>query len=233
MRVFYQFLGRIVVIAITAVVLIAQIGCENSPTTSGAVYSGEIGSSSSMNKTSPLTSEEEQGPDITNVPESSPSTKVTLSPGDVVDIKFFYAPDLNEMQTVRPDGKITLQFVDEIDVEGKTPIEIRQELQNKYSDILEKPDVSVIVRSLYNRVVYVAGKVTTPGIVDMPGNLTALEAVMRVGGFAEFAKIDKVVLFRQEDGHRNSFVIDFRRILSGKSDQKPIFLKPHDILFVP
>ena len=67
----------------------------------------------------------------------------------------------------------------------------------------------------------------------MPGSLTALEAVMRVGGFAEFAKIDKVILFRQEDGKRNSTVIDFRKILSGKNDQKPIFLKPRDILFVP
>jgi polysaccharide export outer membrane protein len=159
--------------------------------------------------------------------------RVTLGPGDVLDIKFFYAPELNENQTVRPDGRITLQLIGEVDVKGKTPDELRKELIKAYTGQLRNPEVAVIVRSFINRKIYVGGDVLRPGAIDMPAPITALEAIMQAGGFDyRRAEVSNVVIIRHIDGKRFGCAIDFTDALSGK-EFKPFFLEPQDIVYVP
>ena len=167
--------------------------------------------------------------------EQDPGTKVVLSPGDVLDIKFLHIPELNETLTIRPDGKITLQLVDEVLIEGKTPAEVRDKLVKMYSDKLQQTDITVIVREMPNRVVYVSGEVITPGVVRMPGRLTALEAIMQSGGFnMEYARMNRVLIIRLKKGRRQYFTVDLKAVLSAKKDaEKPFYLEPHDIVFVP
>ena len=105
---------------------------------------------------------------------ASPSP-VTLAPGDVIEIKFFYTPELNEIQTVRPDGKLALQLVGEVEVQGKTPAELREELLRLYASQLKDPEIAVMSRLLQNRRVFVGGQVNAPGVIPMPGELTLLE----------------------------------------------------------
>jgi len=165
--------------------------------------------------------------------EPEPAPKVTLAPGDVIDIKFFYTPELNHTQAVRPDGKITLQLIGEVEAEGKTPSELRAELLELYLPHLKKPEVAVIVRSLRNRRVYVGGEVNTPGLIDMPGRLTALEAIMEAGGFNMLtAEVRNVVIIRHKDGRRYGGALDLEEALEGK-EVKPFFLEPYDIVYVP
>ena len=80
--------------------------------------------------------------------EDQPAPKITLGPGDVMDIKFFYTPELNDSQAVRPDGKIMLQLVGEVTAQGRTPDELRAELVHLYTSELKNPEIAVIVRSL-------------------------------------------------------------------------------------
>ncbi len=163
---------------------------------------------------------------------AEPPPKLTLGPGDVLDVKFFYAPELNENQTVRPDGKITLQLVGDVDVNGKTPAELRESLTQAYNDQLKRPEISVFVRSLNTRRVYVAGEVKTPGLISIPGQLTALQAVMQAGGLNYLtADAKNIVIIRQKDGKYFGTVLDYKGTLEGKVGQA-FYLQPEDIVYV-
>jgi protein involved in polysaccharide export with SLBB domain len=164
-----------------------------------------------------------------------PLHKVTLGPGDVIDVKFFYNPELNESQTVRPDGKIVLQLVDEVSVYGKTPAELRNELIRLYISKLKRAEIAVLVRSFYERRVYVGGEVKTPGLIPMPGRLTVLEAIMQSGGFEpKTAQVSNVVIIRHKNGKRYGGTLNFAKILNGNGeDAKPFYLEPNDIVYVP
>ena len=158
---------------------------------------------------------------------------VALMPGDVLEIKFFYTPDLNESQTVRPDGMIALQLIGEVGVEGKTPAELRQKLLELYVPHLKAPEIAVVVRSLHNRRVFVGGEVMKPGIVEMPGEMTALEAIMQAGGFdLAKAEVRNVVVIRHGKSQRYGYSVDLKPALMGH-EVPPFYLGPEDIVYVP
>ena len=166
-------------------------------------------------------------------PRPEPVPLLNLGPGDGLDFKFFNTPELNDSQTVRPDGKITLQLIGEVMVQGKTPEELRAELIRLYIPALKNPEVVVIVRSLSDRRVYVGGEVNKPGIIPMPSRLTALEAIIEAGGFKmDTAKLKSVVIIRQREGKLRGSLIDFSGTPNGEAGP-PIYLQPRDIVYVP
>lgn len=158
---------------------------------------------------------------------------MALMPGDVIEVKFFYTPELNENQMVRPDGKIALQLIDEVEVEGKTPARLRQKLLELYAPHLKSPEIAVVVRSLYNRRVFVGGEVIRPGIVEMPGQMTLLEAVMQAGGFdLTKAEVKNVIVIRHGNGQRYGYSVNLEPALEGRN-VPPFYLGPEDIVYVP
>lgn len=164
---------------------------------------------------------------------SAPDTRVMLMPGDQLDIRFFYTPDLNDVQLIRADGKITLQLVGDIDVAGLTPPELQQKLEERYAGLIDKPTVAVIARKLNHRNIYVAGSVKTPGVQPMPGHLTALEAIMLAGGFnMKEADASEVLVIRHEGGERTSHLLDLSGAISGNKLSAPFYLHAQDIVYV-
>lgn len=162
-----------------------------------------------------------------------PAPRVTLQCGDTIEIKFTYASQFNENETVRPDGKIELQLIGEVTAQGKTPSELRDELIRLYSAQLAHPELALIVRGLYERRIYVGGEVNKPGPVDMPGEKTALEAIMDAGGFKkETAEVQNVIVVRNVDGHMVGQALDFKEILAG-GEAPQFYLQPRDIVYVP
>jgi len=159
---------------------------------------------------------------------------VRLAPGDSVEIKFFYAPELNETQAIRPDGMVSLQLVGEVKAAGRSPAEFAAHLGRVYEEQLIDASASVIVRSFGERRVLVAGAVTRPGPVEMPGRMTALEAVMLAGGFdAETAETRSVLLVRRgADGIYRGTRLDLRRAIAGAM-APAVDLRPLDIIYVP
>ncbi len=166
--------------------------------------------------------------------QSESPPKLIVGAGDIVEFKFFYNPELNDTQEVRSDGKILLQLVGEVMAEGKTPAQLRDELMKLYTPQLKRPEVAVIVRSRYERKVYVGGEVKAPGLIPMPGRLTALEAIMRAGGFEpKTARLSKVVIIRLKNGKRYGCALDFKKVIKGAEQDEPFLLEPGDIVFVP
>jgi protein involved in polysaccharide export with SLBB domain len=165
--------------------------------------------------------------------ESTAYPRVLLKPGDEIELKFYYTPELDVTQVVRPDGKIALQLIGEISVQGKTPAELREELLKLYLPHLKKPEISVILRSLQNRRVYVGGQVMTPGVIEMPAEIDVLEAIMEVGGFLlPEAEVKSVIVIRHREDQRYAYSINLENALKGETSQ-PFYLQPQDIVYVP
>ena len=165
---------------------------------------------------------------------TEPVEPLTLSPGDVIDVKFFYTPELDESQIVRPDGFISLQLVGDVRVTNLTPGGLQQELLRRYAPHLKNPKITVLVRRTYDGRVWVTGEVKRPGPVQMNGRLTVLEAVMEVGGGTRpTADLNKVLVVRQKnDGRHYGCLVNLKDVLQGREGQQ-FFLHPRDVVYVP
>lgn len=156
-----------------------------------------------------------------------------LDPGTAVEVKFHYTPEINEIQTVTPDGKITLQLVGEVEVAGKTTQQVHDELVERFRQWLVDPELVVIVRSSPTRQILVSGYVNEPGVFEMPGNMSVLQALMLAGG-ADFtvADVSQVVVLRQDPEQLRGYLVDLEPALQGKP-HTPFQLAPMDMVFVP
>ncbi len=161
------------------------------------------------------------------------SDNLALRPGDKVEVKFYYANELNDTQQIMPDGTISLQLVGSVQAAGKRPVELENELKQAFASHLKYPNVSVIVRDMYQRKVYVAGEVIQPGLVDLAGPLSPLEAIMNRGGFAmTTAEVSSVIVMRHENGKRVGYKVDLKDAMAG-GESENFQLQPQDIVYVP
>lgn len=153
--------------------------------------------------------------------------------GDVLDIKFYYYQDLSDSATVRPDGKITLQLVGDIMAKGVTPKELEQNINQKYTGILRHPNVAVIARKFVSKKIFVGGEVSTPGVIPLEGHLTALQAIISVGGFKNSAQVDNIVILKNDGNRGASYqIIDLKKHLTHEKIED-IELSSNDVVFVP
>ncbi len=159
-----------------------------------------------------------------------------LGPGDELEIKFYYAPELNLQQRIRSDGKISLQLVGDVDAAGKTPEELDAALQSAFAKHLKYPELSVIVRGMYSRRVLVTGEVLRPGPMEMPAQMSLMEAIGYSGGFnLVTANIKQVIISRDNadgSGKRTGYVVNMKDEYAG-AITTPFMLQPTDIVIVP
>ena len=154
-----------------------------------------------------------------------------IGPGDVLDLKFSSNPDMDDAVTVRSDGGITLRMVGEISATDKSTAELTQEVTKRYREYLTHPEVVVGVKQSANLQVYVGGEVISPSKVPLGGRMTALQALMTVGGPRLSAKLKEVAWVRKTGLNDASVrTLDIKAIMRGEAADP--LLQPHDILFV-
>ena len=164
----------------------------------------------------------------------TPAPKVVLGPGDVIDIRFRFLPELDYQQAIRPDGKISLQMIDEVKAAGMTPEELDKHLTQLYSTRLKSPEITVIVVTLANQVVYVGGEVQTPGVLPLVGRLTAVQAVMNSGGFKETAEPENALVIRKgTDNQPVPILVNLQKVVDGNGTSIDMPLQPADVVYVP
>lgn len=157
-----------------------------------------------------------------------------IQSGDLLEIKFFYNPELNEQVTVRPDGRIALQLVKEIDAAGMTPAQLTDLLTGKYAPQIKNPEITVLVRSFGTQKVYVDGEVNKAGLVALAEPMTVLQAVAQAGGFKDTAKRSEVILIRRgADNKRITMTMDLENAIDGSDRAQDQILKPYDIVYIP
>ena len=188
-----------------------------------SVLVGCVSQSSNVKEVEPLTLAQVQAP-----------VAYTIAPGDELDIKFFYNPELNETITVRPDGMISLQLIDEIRAAGLQPSDLDLQLTDLYSRELRKPVLTVIVRSFTRQRVYVGGEVSTPGLVELPAGMTALQAIFQSGGFRETADPSETLVIRKGPGDKLiPLRVDLAALMKAGDNAGDIQLQADDVVFVP
>jgi len=157
-----------------------------------------------------------------------------LQPGDNLEIKFFYNPELNENVTIRPDGKISLQLIDEIQAAGLTPAQLDEILTKKYSSQLKQAIVTVILKSFGGQRIYVGGEVNSPQVLTVVGKVNALQAIFDAGGLRDDAKLSSVIIVsRGSDNQPMARKVNLKQALKGKLSEKDYLLKPFDMVYVP
>lgn len=138
--------------------------------------------------------------DMVPLPMATPPSEAVyhFQTGDVMDVKFAFNPELNENLVVRPDGKVSLQFVGDIMAAGNSPTELQAALVERYRAILPKPEIVVIVRKFAPQRIYVGGHVQAPGMLTLEGQTTVLQAIVQAGGFGPGSQPDNVFVLRRK-----------------------------------
>jgi polysaccharide export outer membrane protein len=162
-----------------------------------------------------------------------PSTAYVIQIADHLGVKFYQNADLNEEVIVRPDGKISLQLVGDIQAAGREPTALAAAIEDAYRAEFTSPRVTVLVRELGGKV-YVGGEVGKPGVVPLSANLTLVQAVQQAGGFLPTAHLSQVVLIRRDsDGHPVGYALDVRPVIGGRAPADDVPLQSFDVAFVP
>jgi polysaccharide biosynthesis/export protein len=154
--------------------------------------------------------------------------------GDQLSVKLFYNPELNHELIVRPDGRISLQLLHDVVAAGLTPMEVTAMLTQGYSEHLEQPEVTVVVNSFAGRKVYVGGEVGSPGVREIIGPTTVLQAIMMSGGFKDTARTNEIVILRRDDNFKPMiFTLNAAKIMDGTDLNQDVHLAPYDTVLVP
>jgi polysaccharide biosynthesis/export protein len=175
-----------------------------------------------------------RSPVVVRDPSSADMAKEYLiGPEDVLDVLVWKnCPDLCRTVPVRPDGKVSLPLVNDVQAAGLTPMDLRRQLTEHLSEFLPTPEVSVIVREVHNFKVAVVGAVKMPGDYELKSPATVLELIARAQGLTEFANRDKVVVLRQNGAATTRIPFNYRKVAEGH-DQDNFYVRSGDIIVVP
>lgn len=158
-----------------------------------------------------------------------------IGPEDVVEISVWKAQDLSTITIVRPDGIISLPLIGEITASGLTAKELGELIAYKLEEYKQSPIVSVIVKEINSKAVFITGEILRPGKYPLKSDTTVIQAITLGGGFSQWAKKDKIVIIRKNplssEGDRIS--VRYSDIISGKDLKANILLKSGDTIIVP
>jgi polysaccharide export outer membrane protein len=151
---------------------------------------------------------------------------------DLLAVRFFGDTQLSADVVVRPDGKISLALLNDVQAAGFTPEQLGDVLEKAASKYINEPDATVIVREVRSRKVYVIGQVAKPSPVVLNTDMNVLQALTEVGGLLEYADKSNIVIVRPENGKERRFKFNYKEVTKGKNPQQNILLKPGDTILV-
>lgn len=157
----------------------------------------------------------------------------TIGESDVLAVNVWRDQELSRVLTVRPDGKITLPLIGEIQASGMTPLALQSKIAELLRDVVKNPEVTVIVQEPRSQSFNVIGEVQKPGTYTLGQRLTVLDALALAGGFRDFAKVKQVYVLRTSaEGKNEKLAFNYKKAVAGDISQI-IYLKPHDTVVVP
>jgi polysaccharide biosynthesis/export protein len=157
----------------------------------------------------------------------------TIGPQDMLDVNVWKEPDVSRTVQVRPDGKISLPLLDDIQAAGLTPKQLTDSVTEGLRKYIENPEVTVIVTQINSLRVYLIGQVTRPGAYPLLPGMTILQAISSGGGLAQFANRKKIYLMRTENGTPTKYPFNYKDVIEGRKPEQNLPLKPGDTIVVP
>lgn len=178
-----------------------------------------------------------QKPDASQKPAAVTASVVDadykIGPQDVLRIDVWKEPDISRTIPVRPDGKVSLPLLNDVQAAGLTAMQLAGSLRESLSKYLTSPQVTVTVTEINSRRVYITGEVAHAGALPLLPNMTVLQALSSAGGFTQFAKVKGIYVLRTEDGKQVKHPFNYKEVVKGNLAEQNILLQPGDVIVVP
>lgn len=166
------------------------------------------------------------------VPSQSVSPDYTIGAEDVLHISVWKEPDMSETLPVRPDGKISMPLLNDIQAAGLTPLELRDSITEKLKKYIADPRVTIVVTGMNSRRIFITGEVIHTGSVTLLPHMTMLQALAGAG-FNQFANLKAIYLLRTENGKQVKIPFNYKEVVKGSHPEQNIELRPGDTIVVP
>jgi len=168
-----------------------------------------------------------------SVPSAPADPAYVIGAQDVLDISVWKDPELTQTVPVRPDGKISMPLLNDIQAAGLTPEQLKGQITDGLKKFMTDPIVTVIVTQINSQRVYITGEVTHAGAFPLLPGTTILQALSGAGGFTNFANTKKIYMFRMVNGKRVVFPFNYKEVIHGKNTSQNVVLQAGDTIVVP
>jgi len=174
-------------------------------------------------------------PDTQAAPPAATDSTYVIGPGDILQVFVWRQPELTVSVPVRPDGKVSTPLVEDIVAVGKTPSQLAREMEKVLSEYVRSPQVNVIVSQPISTLsqIKIIGQVARPQAIPYREGITALDAVLAVGGLAPFAAGNRAKIVRSENGKQREIKLKLDDLVNKGDMHQNLALKPGDVLVVP
>jgi polysaccharide export outer membrane protein len=172
-------------------------------------------------------------------PDAQAAAGVPLPPGyiigvqDVLNVNFWREKEMSGDVVVRPDGKISLPLLNDIQAAGLTPDQLREQLVKAATKFVADANATVVVREIHSRNVYITGQVAKPSTYSLTGDMNVLQLIALAGGLLEYADSKNIVIMRQENGKTQYYKFNYKDVVKQKDVKQNLVLKPGDTVIVP
>jgi polysaccharide export outer membrane protein len=156
-----------------------------------------------------------------------------IGPQDILRIDVWKEAEVSRAVPVRPDGKISLPLLNDVQAAGLTPMQLSVVIADGLKKYMNDPQVTVSVSEINSRRIYVTGEVTRAGTFPLLPNMTVLQALSSSGGFTQFAKLKNIYVLRIEDGKQVKLPFNYKDAVNGKKPEQNVLLQPGDVIVVP
>jgi polysaccharide export outer membrane protein len=187
----------------------------------------------------PVRAQETAKPASPSDPPATVAASVPLPPGyvigaeDVLSVVFWRDKDMSADVVVRPDGKISLPLLNDVDAAGLTPDQLRDRLMKAASKYVADPNATVVVKEIHSRKVFITGNVGKAGAYPLIGEMNVLQLIALSGGLLEYADSKNIMIMRNVGGQQQSFKFNYKDVMKQKNVGQNIVLKPGDTVIVP
>ncbi len=156
-----------------------------------------------------------------------------IGPEDVLHISVWKEEDLDRKVLVRPDGGVSFPLAGDIQVSGRTPLEVQDEIRSRLQRYVPDAEVTVSVDKISGYTVFVLGEVESPGQFTLGRYVDVVQALTLAGGFTPYASNRNIQVLRRQDGREVTYEFDFRDVSRGRSLEQNIILQSGDVVLVP
>jgi polysaccharide export outer membrane protein len=167
-------------------------------------------------------------------PSASPiDASYLIAPEDVLSIDVWKEAEITRTVPVRPDGKISLPLLNDVQAAGLTTMDLASAITEKLRKFIANPQVTVIVTAVNSQKIYILGEVLRAGVVPLLPNMTVLQALASAGGFSQYANPKGIYVLRTENSQQVKYPFNYKEVVKGVNIQQNIVLRPGDTLVVP
>jgi len=169
-----------------------------------------------------------------DAPPGKPAeTGYVISPGDVLAVQVWKEPEVSTTVPVRPDGKISVPLLNDVQAAGLTATALTTDLTDRLKKYISDPQVTVILTQVNSQRFYITGEVNRGGTYPLEPGMTVLQGLSSAGGFTPFANLKKIYVMRKVNGTQQKFPFNYKDVVKGKETGQNIALQPGDTIVVP